>query len=177
MDVSIRGRNLGITERFENYVGSKAPKIETLFSRFTYFGNAVSLRLLMFVKTLLWSLLFLVPGIIAAYRYMMAPYILAEHPELSSTEAIEQSRQLMSGNKWRLFCLQISFIGWWLLAAFTGGIGGIFLLPYTRAAYAAFYLDRTGRLPASPYPAAPGAPVPPATPALGEGETNSKEFI
>ena len=164
------------------YESSDAPKIETLFSRFSYFGNAVSLRLLMFVKTLLWTLLFVIPGIIAAYRYSMAPYIMAEHPDLSAMEAIEQSKQMMSVNKWRLFCLQLSFIGWYLLAALTAGIGGIFLAPYVKAAYTAFYLDLMNKLPASPYQA-PAAPVSPASlaaptaPTLREGESSSKEFI
>ena len=159
-----------------------APKIETIFSRFSYFGNALLLRLLMFVKILLWALLFIIPGIVAAYRYSMAPYIMAENPDLSATEAIERSKQLMAGNKWRLFCLDFSFIGWWLLAAFTRGIGALFLRPYVKAAITAFYLDLTGRLsaPANPAPASPvnpGAPVTPEAPKLGEGESSSREFI
>ena len=164
------------------YENTSAPKIETIFSRFSYFGNALLLRLLMFVKILLWTLLFIIPGIVAAYRYSMAPYIMAETPDLSATEAIERSKQLMAGNKWRLFCLDFSFIGWWLLSAFTGGIGGVFLRPYTKAASTAFYLDLTGRLaiPTSSAPAAPGnpaAPVTPKAPKLGEGESASREFI
>ena len=159
------------------YEGSTAPKIETLFSRFSIFGSALLLRFLMFVKILLWTLLLIVPGIIAAYRYAMAPYLMAEHPDLSATEAIEQSKQMMSGNKWRLFCLQISFIGWWILAALTGGVGAVFLMPYTKAADTAFYLDLTGRLPASPYAYAAASPEAPAAVNLGEGESSSKEFI
>ena len=164
------------------YEKTGAPKIETLFSCFSYFGNALLLRLLMFVKTLLWTLLLIVPGIVAAFRYAMAPYIMAEHPDLSATEAIEQSKQLMQGNKWRLFCLNLSFIGWWLLAALTGGIGAVFLAPYSKAATTAFYLDLTGRLQSAGYsapnaPVSPNTPVPPAAPTLGEGESNTKEFI
>ena len=164
---------------FEN---PAAPKIETIFSRFAYFGNALLLRLLMFVKILLWTLLFIIPGIVAAYRYSMAPYIMAESPDLSATETIERSKQLMAGNKWRLFCLDFSFIGWWLLSAFTGGIGGVFLRPYTKAASTAFYLDLTGRLasPSASAPASSGAPtqpISPEAPKLGEGESNSREFI
>lgn len=160
------------------YESSDAPKIETLFSRFSYFGNAFALRLLMFVKTLLWSLLFVIPGIIAAYRYSMAPYIMAENPDMSASSAIEESKYLMSGNKWRLFCLQLSFIGWNILALLTAGIGGIFLIPYVSAAYTAFYLDLMDRLPDSPYQA-PAAPVPPATPNANayEGQDNTKELI
>ena len=164
------------------YENSGAPKIETLFSRFSYFGNAISLRILMFVKTLLWTLLFVIPGIVAAYRYSMAPYIMAEHPDMSSLDAVEQSKQMMYGNKWRLFCLQFSFIGWVLLAGLTGGIGSVFLVPYIKASYTAFYLDLTGRPIGAPYSAqgttvSPASPIPPATPALGEGESTTKELI
>lgn len=164
------------------YESSDAPKIETLFSRFSYFGNAFSLRLLMLVKTLLWALLFIIPGIIAAYRYAMAPYIMAENPDMSASSAIGESKYLMSNNKWRLFCLQFSFIGWYILAMFTAGIGGIFLAPYVKAAYTAFYLDLMNKLPASPYrsptaPVSPGATVPSAQHKAGEGESNEKELI
>jgi uncharacterized membrane protein len=163
------------------YESTAAPKIETLFSRFSYFGNALVLRLLMFLKILAWTLLFIVPGIVAAYRYSMAPYVMAENPTMTAMEAIEESKRLMATNKWRLFCLQFSFIGWLLLASLTI-VGGVFLLPYMEAATAAFYLDLTGRLPASPYatagaPVSPAAPVQPAAPTLGEGESSSKELI
>jgi len=159
-----------------------APKIETIFSRFTHFGNALLLRLLMFVKILLWTLLFIIPGIVAAYRYSMAPYLMAENPDLSATEAIEQSKRMMAGNKWRRFCLDFSFIGWRLLAALTGGIGGVFLRPYVKAAATAFYLDLTGRLEGSSgsAPASSGTPTQPTSPEapkLGEGESSSREFI
>ena len=160
------------------YESSDAPKIETIFSRFSYFGNAFSLRLLMFVKTLLWTLLFVIPGIIAAYRYSMAPYIMAQNPDMSASSAIEESKYLMANNKWRLFCLQLSFIGWYILAGLTAGIGGIFLAPYVKAAFTAFYLDLMGKLPTSPYQA-PAAPVSPAAPKATtyEGPDSTKELI
>ena len=157
------------------YESTATPKLETLFSCFPYFGNALLLRILMVLKTLAWTLLFIIPGIIAAYRYSMAPYIMAENPTYTATEAIEESKRLMANNKWRLFCLQISFIGWALLASLTV-IGVVFLLPYTEAATAAFYLDLMGRLPASPY-ATPSTQSAPAAPTLGEGESSSKELI
>jgi uncharacterized membrane protein len=164
------------------YESTSAPKIETLFSRFSAFGNALVLRLLMVLKTLAWTLLFVVPGIVAAYRYRMAPYIMAENPDISATEAIEQSKQRMSGNKSRLFYLDLSFIGWYLLAALTGGIGYVFLTPYVKAASTAFYLDLTGRLPSSPIsataaPVAPDSPAASAAPTLSEDEASSKELV
>lgn len=128
------------------YQAPGQPKFEILFSRFQLFGRALFLRFLMFLKILAWSLLFIVPGIVAAYRYALAPFLLAENPELTAEEAIEKSKALMNGYKGKLFGLQLSFIGWYLLAACTGGIGWFFLAPYTKAADTAFYLERTGRL-------------------------------
>ena len=74
----------------------------------------------------------------------MTEYILAENPELSASEAISRSKQMMDGNKWRLFCLQFSFIGWSILCAFTLGIGNLWLTPYKQAARAAFYREVSG---------------------------------
>jgi len=158
------------------------PKFELLFSRFTIFGRALALRLLMFLKILAWTLLFIVPGIVAAYRYAMAPFLLAEHPEMTAMEAIELSKQMMNGNKGRLFGLQLSFIGWYLLAACTFGIGWVFLAPYTKAADAAFYMELTGRLPQNGTQTQPGGAsyTPPAAPAelpKAEGETTDTEWV
>ena len=86
------------------------------------------------------------PGWIAAYRYSMIPYLLAEFPDLTVMDAMRESKRLMRGKKWRLFCLQLSFFGWALAAmVFTAGIGYLWLNPYMQASNAAFYLDATGR--------------------------------
>ena len=70
------------------------------------------LNLLITLKVIAWSLLFVIPGIVAAYRYSMATYIMAENPGMQATEAIERSKALMDGRKGDLFCLDLSFIGW-----------------------------------------------------------------
>ena len=88
-----------------------------------------------------WTLLFIIPGLIAAYRYQLTGYILAENPEMGANDAITRSKELMKGNKWRLFCLDFSFIGWDILSAFTLGIGDLWLTPYRSAAAAAFYRE------------------------------------
>ena len=103
-------------------------------------------NLLVTLYTVLWMLLFIIPGIVAAFRYSMTFYILAENPELSASEAINRSKELMDGNKWRFFCLGASFIGWIILTLFTLGIGNLFLNPYMQAAHAAFYRDITAPL-------------------------------
>ena len=79
------------------------------------------------------------------YRYTFCYMILAEYPEMRVVDALRNSASLMRGNKWRFFCLQISFIGWMILSAFTGGIGAIFLTPYMQASYAVFYDDIANR--------------------------------
>jgi uncharacterized membrane protein len=112
-----------------------------LFSEFKHFGPAVALQLLRGIYTFLWSLLFVIPGIIKTYSYSMAAYILQEHPEMTPNDAITKSRELMDGNKWRLFCLHFSFIGWSFLCVFTCGIGYLWLFPYEQTAVAAFYRE------------------------------------
>ena len=100
--------------------------------------------LLMTVKIILWSLLLIVPGIIKSFSYAMTPYIMVDHPELSCTEAIKESEKLMNGHKFDLFYLYISFIGWFILAIVTCGIGLFWLMPYVETAQAAFYQDLKG---------------------------------
>ena len=100
--------------------------------------------LLQAVYIFLWTLLLIIPGIMASYSYAMTGYILAEHPELTAGEAIAQSKAMMAGNRWRLFCLQFSFIGWDILCALTLGIGNLALRPYEMAAIAAFYREISG---------------------------------
>ena len=110
-----------------------------LFSQFHNFGKGFVLNLLTNLYISLWSLLFIIPGIIAAYRYSMAPFIMSEHPEMTPSQALKASSELMNGYKWDLFCLGLSFIGWAILNVFTLGIGSLWLNPYMNAAYAAFY--------------------------------------
>ena len=89
--------------------------------------------------TILWSMLLVVPGIIAHYSYRMTPYIMIDHPELTAKEAIAASKEMMCGHKWELFCLDFSFIGWGILAALTLNLGHLALNPYKNAARTAFY--------------------------------------
>ena len=120
-------------------VDGEQAQFEDLFSAFDIFGNAFVLNLLIVLKVFAWSLLFVIPGIIAAYRYSMATYIMAENPTIAPTEAIERSKALMDGRKGDLFCLDLSFIGWALLATLTAGIGYLWLTPYMTVSRAAFY--------------------------------------
>ncbi len=114
---------------------------ETLFAYFSYWKTTAISKLLKTLYVFLWSLLFLIPGIVAAYSYSMTDFILAENPYLTPQEALERSKSVMYGNRGRLFCLHLSFIGWHILAALTFGIGSLWLIPYQKAAEAAFYRE------------------------------------
>ena len=127
-----------------NLVDKKESAFETLFEYFSYWKTTAVMRLLRGLYVFLWSLLFIVPGIVAGYSYAMTDYILAENPNLTASEAIEQSKTMMYGNRWRLFCLQFSFIGWDILATLAFGIGHLWLTPYKQAATAAFYREVSG---------------------------------
>lgn len=117
----------------------KKAEFKKIFSFFKNWANAFLTNLLKTLYISLWSLLFIIPGIIATYRYSMTPFILTENPDLSPDEAIARSKELMKGNKWRLFCLYFSFIGWDILCALTLGILSFWVAPYKHAAEAAFY--------------------------------------
>ena len=96
--------------------------------------------------TFLWSLLFIIPGIIKGYSYSMVPYIMAEFPQMDSMEAINYSRKMMDGEKLNKFFLDLSFIGWIILTVFTCGILGVFyVFPYTAATDAEFYSTVRGK--------------------------------
>ena len=127
-----------------NLVDKKNAAFETLFEYFSRWKTTTIARLLRALYVFLWSLLFIIPGIVAGFSYAMTDYILAEDPELTADEAISQSKSIMTGNKWRFFCLQFSFIGWDILATLAFGIGHLWLTPYKQAAYAAFYREVSG---------------------------------
>ena len=149
IDLGLKRYNLDLLTR-EN-----PPAFATLFSRFCIWGRAFGLQLMTSLLTFLWLLLFIIPGIIASYRYILAPYLMAENPDMGVMEAIARSKELMNGNKWRLCCLHISFIGWRLLCMLTLGVGYLWLAPYQNAAETAFYLEVTGRADAMPQPDLP----------------------
>ncbi len=133
---------LGYVKFNLSLVDRKPATFAQLFSEFHRLGAGIAMQLLRAIYTFLWTLLFVFPGIYAAYGYAMTPYILAENPEMSANEAITKSKELMNGKRWRLFCLEISFIGWSLLCVLlTLGIGVFWLKPYMEASFAAFYRE------------------------------------
>ena len=110
-----------------------------LFSQFHRFGQGFAQAFLTTLYSILWGLLLIIPGIIKAISYSMTPFIMADHPEMSASEAIKASKELMDGHKGDLFILGLTFIGWELLNVLTLGIGSLWLNPYINASYAAFY--------------------------------------
>lgn len=120
---------------------NQAVEIGDLFDGFHDYGRVLFTNLLVAVYTFLWTLLFVIPGIVKMFSYSMTNFILADRPELSYNAAIEESMRIMRGNKMKLFLLYLSFIGWAILCIFTFGIGYLFLQPYVQASKVAFYED------------------------------------
>lgn len=120
-------------------IRTKSAKVETLFSGCNNFVTNFVAYLLVQIFTVLWTLLFIIPGIVKSCSYAMTYYILNDHPEMSATEAITESRKMMNGHKMEYFILQLSFIGWILLSTLTFGLLLLYVLPYMQATNAAFY--------------------------------------
>ena len=102
--------------------------------------------ILVVIYEFLWTLLLIIPGIIKYYSYAMTKFILLDEPELKYDAAIEKSMEMMKGKKFKLFLLDLSFIGWALLCILTLGIGLVLLVPYMYTARAAFYEDLKAEL-------------------------------
>lgn len=110
------------------------------------YGNVVKTMFSRDIRIFLWSLLLIVPGIIKAFEYRMVPYLLAENPEMNKKDALKTSSEMMYGNKWDAFVLDLSFFGWMMLAACTLGIVGIFYVdPYVAATDAELYKAISGK--------------------------------
>lgn len=102
--------------------------------------KVVKTMFFMNLYTLLWCMLLVIPGIIKAYEYRMMPYIVAENPEMPTKEVFAKSREMMKGQKWKAFVLDLSFIGWGILGLLTGGILSLFYVnPYRHMTEAALY--------------------------------------
>ena len=115
--------------------------ISDLFSEFERFGQGFAQKFLRGLYCFLWGLLFVIPGIVKSYSYAMTPFIMAEYPSLTASEAIQASKDMMDGRKWELFVLRLTFIGWDIVAALTLNMGHLVLNPYKNAAEAAFYRE------------------------------------
>lgn len=135
-----------------NTIRRNAPCVGNLLDGFGFAFKIILLNILEGLFIGLWSLLLVVPGIIAAYRYSMAIYILVDDPTKSPLQCISESKQLMTGHKMELFVLDLSFIGWNILSAFPviGYAVKVWTLPYINTVKALYY-DRLAGQKYSPY--------------------------
>lgn len=131
----------GITSLFLNQTRTgENMNIADMFCGFTKcFGDSLLIGLITAIFTFLWSLLFVIPGIVKAYSYSMAYYIKVDHPEYDWRQCIKESMKLMDGHKAELFVLDLSFIGWYIVGALCLGIGTLWVSPYHLATKAQFY--------------------------------------
>ena len=120
--------------------GEEMPFV-TLFDGFAFVGKIILLYVVQVIFISLWTLLLVVPGIVAAYRYRFAMLNLCENPEIGVMEALNMSKAQTLGFKWQLFVLDLSFIGWNILVSLTLGILDIWVAPYRAQANIAFFQE------------------------------------
>lgn len=134
----------GFTIFILNTVNAAQASYWNLLDGFGMFFRVILLYLLIGIYVFLWSLLLIVPGIIAAYKYRLAIYILIEHPEMSVSDCIRESKRLMKGYKGDLFVLDLSFIGWALLAGipYIGYAVRVWFAPFYQTTLVLFYKQR-----------------------------------
>lgn len=123
----VRGDGLKPTEVFMPYTRMLLPAMFTMAVKMAY--------------TMLWTMLFIIPGIVKSISYSQTAYILIDNPALSPAEAITKSRKMMNGFKWTYLKMWLSFFGWFLLSLFTFGIGFLWLMPYVQTTLANFHLE------------------------------------
>lgn len=132
--------DVGIKRFFSLSIVQRAEVKEITYAYDHSYKNVAKTMFFRGLYTFLWSLLFIIPGIVKAYEYRMIPYLLAEHPEMPMEQAFGMSRELMYGNKWRAFVLDLSFLGWIFLCVITmGALAFFYVGPYRALTQAALY--------------------------------------
>ena len=114
-------------------------EIGDVFKGFYYYWGTFKIQFLAGILVFLWSLLFIVPGVIKTYSYSMALFIYAENPGMGAREALRKSEEMMEGHKMDFFVLQLSFIGWHLLGFITFALAYVYVIPYIFATSVNFY--------------------------------------
>ncbi len=122
-----------------NVIGNKEIKVSDIFNGFKNYNNVLLLYLLEALKVFLWSLLLIIPGIIKEISYSMSHFIMAESPDMSPSEVLKESEELMEGHKLDYFILQLSFFGWILLSIITLDFSSLYSEPYIYTTKANFY--------------------------------------
>lgn len=125
---------------FMNITYGDKPEVGMIFEPFKkFYWKSIGIILLEALLICLWSCLLIVPGIIKAYSYSQAMYILNDNPEMGVVDCITESRRIMNGHKWDLFVLELSFILWILLGTVTFGLAYIYVMPYMQLTMVNFY--------------------------------------
>ena len=124
-----------------NIARNKKADYSQIFDGFKDFAESLVAYLLIIIFVILWALLLVIPGIIAAISYSQTFYILSEKKGLKAKDAMGMSKQMMYGYKWKYFILGLRFFGWLILSILTLGIGFIWLIPYVQITMAHFYLE------------------------------------
>lgn len=132
---------LGWTRFSMSIARNEEASINQLFEGFNDFMRPFITYLLMVIFIILWMILLIIPGIIAAHAYSMTFYIMNDDPSIGGMDALRKSKEMMYGYKWKLFCLGLRFIGWALLCILTFGIGYLWLVPWMQVSAAKFYDD------------------------------------
>lgn len=133
--------DVGLIRWMTNFINDKETKIEMLFSKFKDWKQVTQVYIHQFAMVLLYTLLFVIPGIIKSLGYSLVPYIIASDSNMSSKEVLELSEKMMKGHKMDVFMFSLSFVGWHLLAIFTLGILEIWIIPYQTTATTKYLLD------------------------------------
>lgn len=120
---------------------NKEARLEQIFQGFSNFGTALGAYMLITIFVILWMLLLIIPGIIAAISYSMTFFIIADDKSIGVMEAIDKSKKMMYGYKWKFFRLVLRLFGLALLCILTLGIGFLWLWPYAEVCAAKFYED------------------------------------
>lgn len=137
------GQSIYLMDMIE--INPDGKKIELIIEGFKKsFVNSLVAMLLVGIFTFLWTLLFIIPGIVKSLAYAMTPYIIASDPSIDAMKAIDKSQEMMKGHKMELFLLYLSFLGWFILAAITV-VGMVFLVPYIQTTVANFYIELRGK--------------------------------
>lgn len=134
--ISLLERTRGNQDELLQYTVTYSRQTAYTSTRFLVAG-----LLIILISSLIGVITLGIGAIILSYAYSMVPYLLHDYPELTPREAMKISREMMRGQKWDLFVLDITFIGWVILAVITCGLGSLFVVPYMQAARAAFYDD------------------------------------
>ena len=135
---------LGYSIFFLSLSRKQEPLLAQLFEGFYHFADSLVAYLLMTLFIILWTLLFIIPGVVASLSYSQTFFILADNPQLKGSEALRESRAMMKGNRWKLFCLFWRFFGWFLLGILSLGIGFLWIFPYLATTMTHFYNDLKG---------------------------------